>query len=122
MLIIGQKEDITTESIELVIKEREVCKNILVDEKTIKRFNEITGRKTSNYMNIDELKRLGKLIGKDMTKSIFLLIENKQGVILGNYSSKEKAKEVLKSIVQGYKNNKKVFEMPKNEQEEIVLI
>lgn len=46
-------------------------------------------------------------------KNIYAKCNNDDGLIMGEYKSAERAKEVLKEIQQAILEDKKVFEMPK---------
>lgn len=121
MLIISQYKDKTTESLELTIKEAETCKSIFIDKASYEKFKKITQKKEDNTLTVKELKGLGELLGKDMTKKVYTIVVRNRFLNLGTFSSKEKAKEVLKNIVQAYEKGTKKYEIPQDENAELIL-
>lgn len=120
MLIISQNKDKTTESLNLVIKEKRTCKSVFVNEEVFQKFKRIT-QENSIFLSTTELKGLGELVEKDMMKSVYIILEVKNNLILGIYSSRGKAKEILENLMKSYIKKEKVYEMPKNENEELIL-
>lgn len=121
MLIVSQNKDKTTESLEFIIEERKTCKSIFIDKDTYQKFKKVTQKTDDRYLNEKELKGLGELIGKDMTKPIYSIIEIKTNSIFGIYSSKQKAERILGKLIQSYKNKDKVYEIPSDENEGLIL-
>lgn len=113
MIIISQDEIKITESLELNVKEVKTCKNILIPRDEYKKFQKIT-QKNGNWISEKELKGLGEFLGQETTKSVYAITEIKTNRIFGIYSTKEKARKVLKEIIQ--KNEKsKNYQMLKDE-------
>lgn len=81
MIIISQNKDKTTESLEFIIKERKTCKNIFIDKDTYQKFKNITQKTDDRYLSEKELKGIGELIGKDITKAIYSIVELKSNSI-----------------------------------------
>lgn len=62
-------------------------------------------------LNLDNVSAI--LIDNERTnKNIYVKCNNDDTVIIGEYKSTERAKEVLKEIQQAILEDKKVFEMP----------
>ena len=112
MVIVNQEKTKTTKSLELDIKEMKTCKNIEVKKEDWEKFKRIT-QKENNYISFKELKGLSEFLGQDMMKSIYAIMEVKTNRIFGIYSTKEKTKEVLQTIIE--KNEKqKSYTLPKD--------
>jgi len=103
MVIISQKQDKTTESLEFNIDEITTCQNIFVSEDRWKKFKRIIG-KENDYCNLKELKGLGEFLEKDMTKSIYAVREIKSNRIFGTYLKEEKAKQSLIEAIKAIKD------------------
>lgn len=58
---------------------------------------------------------------KNMTKQVYTIIARKRLDNFGTFSSKDKAKEVLQNIIQAYENGNKKYEIPQDENAELVL-
>lgn len=121
MITVSQRKNMTTESLSFAIIERQTCKNVLIDKETYRKFKDIT-QMPGDELKTKELKGLGEMLGKQLTKFVYLIVESKSNLLFGMYSSKERAKEVLKEIIEAYKNECGVYEMPKDENEEFTLI
>lgn len=106
MLIVSQNENKITESLEFDIKEIQTCKNIFIDEKSWQRFKKITQKK-NDIVNLKEMKGLEEFLGQDMRKTIHSIIEVKTKRVFALYTTKEKAKNTLKEIIQAYRDRKK---------------
>lgn len=112
MVIVNQLKTKTTESLEFDIREMKTCKNTIVKEEDWKKFKKIT-QKENNYISFKELKGLSEFLEQDMMNSIYAIMEVKTHRNFGIYSTKEKAKKVLKTIIE--KNEKqKSYTLPKD--------
>lgn len=121
MLIVSQYKDKITESLELTIKEIVTCKSVFIDKASYEKFKKITQKKDDNKFSIKELKGLGELIGKNTTKNAYTIVERDRFENFGTFSSKEKAKEVLKNIRQAYEKGSKKYEIPQDENAELII-
>lgn len=119
MLIVSQNEDKITETLELDIQEIKTCKNIFIDNETWKKFKKIT-RKKYNQINLEELIDLGEFLEQDITKSVYQIVEIKRNRSLGIYQTKDKAKNVLKEIMQKY-SKQEIYQLPKDRNEIVLL-
>lgn len=113
MVIISQKQDKTTESLEFNIDEIKTCQTLFISEDKWRKFKKNVG-KENNYCNSKELKGLSEFLEKDMTKSICAIREVKSNRIFGIYSKKEKAKQSLIEAVKAIKD-KGYYQMPEDE-------
>lgn len=114
MIIISQNESQTTESLEFKVMEVKTCKNTLIPKDKYQKFQKITQKNTS-WISEKELKGLGEFLGQEMTKSVYAIIEMKGTRNFGIYETKEKAKQVLKEIIQKNEDCKK-YHIPKDEE------
>lgn len=121
MLIVSQYKDKTTECLEFIIKEITTCKSVFIDKASYEKFKKITQKKDDGRISIKELKGLGELMEKNMTKQVYTIIERKRLDNFGTFSSKDKAKEVLQNIIQAYENGNKKYEIPQDENTDLVL-
>lgn len=120
MIVISQNEEKITDNISFSIQERITCKNIIIDEKSWKKFKKITN-KQDDYMNLQELKGLGELLEQNITKSVFLIRQSSNNDIFGIYNTRSKAKEVIKEIIGTYeRSDAKSYYIPKNSKGVIV--
>lgn len=83
MLILSQKGDKITESLEFNIEEIETCKNNFIDEKSYKDFKKII-QKNNNFMCLKELKGLTNFLNQIITKTTYCIIEIKTNRVFRN--------------------------------------
>jgi len=114
MVIISQKQDKTTESLEFNIDEIRTCQNVFINEDKWKKFKKIIG-KENDCCNLEELRGLSEFLEKDMMKSIYTVREVKSNRIFGVYSKKEKAKQSLLEAIKTIKS-KGYYQMLKDEE------
>ena len=98
MIIISQFEDKITESLEFSIEEKESNANIIIPADILKKYKKTVRKKDDNYFSLEELKEIGKLLGKKTTTIIYVIIEIKSNRIFGVFGSKGKAKRELRDI------------------------
>ena len=122
MLIISQNKDKITENLNFSIIGIKTCENIFIDEKDIKKYEKITQKKHENVFNITELKGLGELVGKDLTRYVYTIIEKNRLENFGTFLSKEQAQKVLQDIIKKYEKGDKKYQIPKDKNVEITLI
>lgn len=121
MVIVSQYKDKTTESLEFIIKDVTTCKNVFIDIATYQKFKKIIQKKDDGYLSIEELKGIGELMEKNMTKQVYMFIERKTHENFGTFLSKDKAKEVLQKIIQAHEKGNKKYEIPQDEKTDLVL-
>ena len=61
MLIISQRKDKTTESMQLEIRKRETCKSIFIDKEAYQKYKKIANKKDDKHISIAELNRLRRI-------------------------------------------------------------
>ena len=121
MIIISQYKDKITQTIEFSIKQKQTCRSVFIDKDSYEKFKKITQKKDDGYLSLKELKGIGELLGKEMTKQVYTITERTQHENFGTFSSKEKAKEVLQNIVQAHEKKVKRYEIPQDENADLVL-
>ncbi len=67
MLIISQRKDKVTESMEFEIRKKETCKSIFIDEASYRKYKKIASKKDDGHMSIEELKRSRRIDKQDFS-------------------------------------------------------
>ena len=64
---------------------------------------------------------LGELINKTLVEDVYLIIEGRRRRTFSCSSTKKQAERVFKEIIQSYRNGDKEYEIPKDENEIIII-
>ena len=67
MLIISQRKDKVTESMEFEMRKKETCKSIFIDEASYRKYKKIASKKDDEHMSIEELKRSRRIDKQDFS-------------------------------------------------------
>lgn len=97
-MIISQCKDKITSSLEFSIQEMQTCRNEFISKENWQKFKKITQKKDEG-ITLNELKGLGEFLGKNMTKTVFTIIEVKSNRNFGIFTTKDKAKQELQEIL-----------------------
>ncbi len=116
MLIISQLKNKTTQSLEFSIVARETCKNEVIPKDIMGKFNKITQRRDSSNITLKELKGIGELMGKDMTRTVYEIINVESNRCFGTYTTLEKSKKALAELIQAVGEQKNAYQMPKDKE------
>ena len=118
MLIISQNEDKITENLNFSIVVEESCKNIFIEKKEFEKYKRIA-QKNGNSFTITELKGLGEIVGKNLTRFVFKIIGGSRSENFGIFSSKEQAQRAIRGIVENYEKGDVKYQFPKDKNAEI---
>ena len=121
MLIISQNKAKITENLNFSIKVCETCKNIFIDKESVEKYEKITQKKYKNVFNATELKGLGELIGKNLTRHVYTIIEGNSLENFGKFLSKEQANKTLQDIIEKYEKGYKKYQIPEDKNAELKL-
>lgn len=110
-MITSQYKDRITNSLEFSIQELQTCRNEFISKEDWQKFKKITQKKDEE-ITLSELKELGEFLEKNMTKTVFTIIEVKSGRNFGIFTIKNKAIKELQEIVKtvGQKMNYQIQE------------
>lgn len=116
MIIVSQMNNGITESLEFEIIERKTTKNEIIPKEIWDKFKKITQKSDEdNTMSLKELKGIGELLGKDMTRTVYMVVEIKSGRNFGTYTTKEKAMKTIDEILKAIKNQI-TYKMPNDKE------
>lgn len=97
-MITSQCKDKITNSLEFSIQEVQTCKNEFISNEDWQKFKRITQKK-DDMITSKELKGLSEFLGKNMSKTLFTIIEVKSGRNFGIFTTKDKARQELQEIL-----------------------
>lgn len=116
MIIVSQFKNSITESIELDIIEKKTSKNEIIPKEVWDKFKKITQKKADdNSISLKELKGLGEMLGKEMTRTVYMIVEIKSKRNLGTYTTREKAKQAIHEMLQVIEKQK-IYQMPEDKE------